>query len=108
MQNDDEWIEVTAEAPSVTLARMDRVRRATAKPAEPCEWVVLDRLDARTWPAPGRRVEFDTAPGGIVKRAGWYRHAFGKRSGLDVVTVTVLDVDIPIRNILRWRYANAE
>jgi hypothetical protein len=106
MQN-DEWIEVAVEPPSVTLARMDRVRRPQPKAAEPCEWVVLDRLDARTWPAPGRRIEFDTAPGGIVKRAGWYRHAFGRRSGLDVVTVTVLDVDIPIRNLLRWRYADA-
>jgi hypothetical protein len=81
MQNDDEWIEVTAEAPSVTLARMDRVRRAAAKPAEPAEWVVLDRLDARTWPAPGRRIEFDTAPGGIVKRSAWYRHASASVAG---------------------------
>ena len=37
MQNDDEWIEVAVEPPSVTLARMDRVRRAAAKPAEPAD-----------------------------------------------------------------------
>ena len=99
---DDEWIEVAA--PEVD----PKPRREHKAPKAPGAWIKLDRQDARTWPAPGRRIEFETIPGGIVKRARWYTHAFGRRTGLDVVSVPVIRADIQLKTILLWRYCDVD
>ena len=103
MVEKDEWIEVTWRGPAEILAPQKAPKRR--KKIEAGIYTELDPARTSTWPDMGRRIEFDTLPGGIVERAAWYVHAFGVRTGLDEVYVPVLTITIPLKNILKWRYA---
>lgn len=104
MEKDDEWIEVTWRGPAEILAPQKAPKRR--KKVEAGIYTELDPARTSTWPDMGRRIELETTPGGLVEWSADYVHAFGIRSTLDRIYIPLLGVMIPVKNLVKWRYAN--
>ena len=69
----------------------------------PGEWIEITPGDPRTYPKAFVRIEVEAKPGAIFSGRPDYTHAFGRRTGIKCVTLPLLDRDLSLEQIVRWR-----